>query len=368
MLIERVAVRLVELPLVEPFVAAHGTMTVRELVVVEIDSDEGHGWGECSALPEASYTDEFAAGAFMVIDEELAPRLVGHDLSADGVQARLSLVSGNPMAKAALEMAVLDIELRRDGQSLADRLGAKATHVRAGAAVGLCPVDAIRDRVAALADDGFGRVKLKVAPGHDLDAVSAAQVGAPSIEVQVDGNGAYEWQHIGHLVELAQSGVTAVEQPFAVDDEGPTAELVERSPVPIVADEAASSTVEVGRLYEMGAVSGVSIKPPRIGGIGPAVALHDWCADHGVPATAGGMVESGLGRHALAALAALPGFTLTGDVSPARRWLAADPWPDLQPAEELPGELGVPAEPGVAPDPDRDLLDHHTTRSGETRA
>ena len=133
----------------------------------------------------------------------------------------------------------------------------------------------------------------------------------------------------------------------------------------MVADEAASSATDVDRLHALGAVSGVSIKPPRVGGIRAATTMLGRCVTAGLPATAGGMVEAGLGRHALAAVAALDGFTLTGDVSPAGRWLAADPWPDLTLAA---GGIVVPRTPGVAPDPDLDVLAAHTVLFEEVTA
>ncbi len=360
MLIERIEIRLLDLPLREPFVAAHGSTVSREIVVVRIDGADGRGWGECSALPEPTYTDEFAAGAFDILDEELAPRLLGHRLTASAVRSRLSLVRGNPMAKAALEMALLDAELKADDRSLARWLEVAETRVKAGAAIGLASPDEVADRAASLANDGFARVKLKIMPGHDIDVVAAVKDRVPEIEVQVDGNGSYGSQHLDQLTRLCEAGISAIEQPFAVDAPTLAAELGGRSPVPVVADEAATSMAAVDRLRAAEAAGGISIKPPRLGGILAARELHDACTEWGLAATAGGMVESGLGRHALAAVAALSGFTIVGDVSPAGRWLSSDPWPDLAMAD---GYIEVPCEAGIAPEPDGDVLDRHTIKS-----
>lgn len=362
MLIERVEVRLLELPLVEPFAAAHGTTRSREIAVVRVDSDHGHGWGECSALPEPTYTDELAAGAFVFLHEELAPRLVGHQLTAASIGDQLSVVEGHPMARAALEMAVLDIELRAEQTSLARFLGAGVDDLPAGAAVGLGPIGEVAERAAALAEDGFGRLKVKIAPGHDVEVVEAVLGRVAGTEVQVDGNGAYDARHLDRLTDLAASGIGAIEQPFSPADVEPAARLVERCSIPVVADEAAVSAAAVAHLRSRSALSGVSIKAARLGGILAARDLHDRCVEWGLAVTAGGMVESGLGRHALAALAALPGFTIAGDVSPAGRWLAADPWPDLAMDG---GRITVPTAAGVAPDPDPAVLDHHTTERTE---
>ena len=360
MLIERIEVRLLDLPLIEPFVAAHGSTLSREIVVVRIDGGDSRGWGECSALPEPTYTDEFAAGAFDILEEELAPRLLGHRLAAAAIQSRLAMVGANPMAKAALEMAVLDIELKAADQSLASWLGVDVDRVRAGAAIGLGSPTETADRAEALEAEGFSRVKLKIMPGHDAEVATAVLDRLPNLEVQLDGNGSYGSEHLDQLAELSQSGVTAIEQPFAPDAVTLAAHLCERSSVPIVADEAAASKAAVEGLRSARAVGGVSIKPPRLGGILAARDLHDACVEWELTATAGGMVECGLGRHALAAVSALPGFSLTGDLSPAGRWLAADPWPDLTMAD---GYIEVPGGPGIAPDPDDELLDRHTVKA-----
>ncbi|MCP3992305.1 MAG: o-succinylbenzoate synthase [Actinomycetia bacterium] len=365
MLVDRIELRLLNLPLVEPFVAAHGTMTTRELVVVRIETDSGHGWGECSALPEPTYSDEFAGGAFIILEDELGPRIVGHRLTAGDVLNRLAVVGGNPMAKAALEMALLDAELRADGTSLADHLGHGTTEVKAGAAVGLGSRDEVTERIADLVAEGFARVKLKIEPGHDQQVVEQIQAQVPGVEIQLDGNGSYRRDHVSLLTELATSGVTSIEQPFAPGDETTAAVLVEASPVPIVADEAATDLVTVDRLARHGVLSGVSIKPPGLGGIGAAISMHDRALGLGLALTAGGMVESGLGRHSLAAVAGLPGFTLTGDISPAGRWLASDPWPDLSMTD---GTVSVPSGPGVAPEPDYESIDHHTIRQAIIKA
>ncbi|MGF1595871.1 MAG: enolase C-terminal domain-like protein [Acidimicrobiales bacterium] len=363
MLIERIELRLLDLPLVEPFAAAHGTIDRRTVVVVRIGTDGGSGWGECSALPEPTYSDEFAAGALAMIDEELGPRLVGHDLAAAEVAPRLAVVPGHPMATSALEMALLDVELRAASRSLAELLGATADRVPAGVALGLGPATETAERVVALAAAGFGRVKLKIAPGRDLepvgavlDAVAAAGV---VVDLHVDGNGSYRPRHLDRLIELASSGVSAVEQPLPPGELEAAVSLVAASPVPIVADEAASSAAEVRRLIRAGALSGVSVKPARLGGLLAARSLYDEAVAAGVALTAGGMVETGLGRHALVAMAALPGFGLTGDISPARRWLAADPWPDVVMTD---GAVAVHRGPGVAPGPDPDELDRLTVK------
>lgn len=370
--ISAVEIRLLDLPLVEPFAAAHGTTRTRTLVVVRVEGDGRHGWGECSALPAATYSAESAAGCLRLLVDVVGPALVarpGEPASTDRAELDVRLAD-HPMARSSVEMALLDLELRRAGRSLATHLGATRDRVPAGVSLGLDRPGAVVARARDLTGQGYRRLKVKIQPGHDrvvLDALRSDPAFATA-DIHLDANGAYGPDQLDLVAGLARGpadgrGADALEQPFAPIEVEAAAALVERlarlgdRPVPVVADEAVTTAADARALADRGAISGVSIKPARVGGLGRAVELHDLCRARGLAATAGGMLESGLGRHALAALAALPGFDLTGDLSPAGRWLAADPWPDLVLGD---GHIAVPTGPGVAPDPDPELLDRLT--------
>jgi len=359
---------LLELPLNEPFVASHGETRSRAIVMARVATTIGPGWGECSALPAATYTDESATGCYRSIGDELAPGLIGRPLPDDPSPETVAVPGrdrGRPMATACLEMAIIDASLRSRGLSLARWLGAERDRVPAGVSIGLGTVGGTVAAAERLVADGFGRLKVKIEPGHDARLVEALRRALPAVELQVDANGAYDEADVDDVARLvvgaAERGVDAIEQPFAPAAEAAAVELIERlasgRAVPVVADEAVSSVRDAARLLARGAMSGLSIKPARVGGIAESKRLHDLCLANGLPATAGGMLETGLGRHALAALAALPGFCLTGDVSPASRWLAADPWPDLTMVD---GEILVPTGHGVGPEPDEAVLERFT--------
>ena len=81
--------------------------------------------------------------------------------------------------------------------------------------------------------------------------------------------------------------------------------------------------------------------------------VHDRCAELGVPLWVGGMLETGVGRAALVALASLPGFTVPGDLSASNRYFALDL---TRPFELENGRLAVPAGPGIGVTPLPDVL------------
>ena len=94
----------------------------------------------------------------------------------------------------------------------------------------------------------------------------------------------------------------------------------EADPTPICLDESIVSARSAAAAIRLGACAIVNIKPGRVGGYLEARRIHDVCAAHGMPVWCGGMLETGLGRAANVALAALPGFTLPGDTSASGRY------------------------------------------------
>ena len=234
--IKRIEVRRLLLPLVEPLKSSHGLIADRDIVVVRIDTNEGPGWGECSALPEPTYTDEFAAGAFAVISEELAPRLVRRELSVADLCRKTSTFPGNPMAKASLEMALLDVVLTSRSVALAEWLQTSRDRLPAGATVGVSNPTQVTERIRALVDRGYRRVKIKTSSSIELDAVVVLTHAYPDVGFQVDPNGSCTPGDIGRLVELSNS-LDAIEQPFDPNEVELARQLVAQVDIPIIADE-----------------------------------------------------------------------------------------------------------------------------------
>ncbi len=359
--LEAIEIRQLALELRRPMVAAHGTTTRRDLVVVRVSTADGReGWGECAALAAPTYSSEFAEGALVVIRDHLAPRLLAGPLDPDHVAAATNDIVGHPMAKAAVEMAVIDAHLRTVGIPLAAALGAEASTVPQGGTVGEADLDDLLDQVGALVEAGARRVKLKIRPGHDVPVVATIAAAFPDLELHGDANGSYGADQVRRVIHTIEAGLRAVEQPFAPSELGAAAELVSADiGAHVLADEAATSPDAIELLARRGAATGVVIKPGRLGGLGGTIETLDRATGLGLAVAVGGMIESGLGRHALAAVAALPGVDVIGDLSPARQWLVSDPFVDL--AVDASGDVVVPVAVGVAPPPDPTALEALST-------
>ena len=357
--VREIELRRVRLPLVRPFRTALGTDHERDALIVRVATGAGEGWGECVAPREPFYAAEWVGGAQAVIREFLAPPLMAEPVSADTVGTRLARVKGHPMAKAALEMAVLDAELRGAGVSLAERLGATRTSVECGVAVGIAGTIAeLLDEVDAYLAAGYRRVKLKIQPGWDIEPVAAFRERFGDVALQVDANGAYTLADATLLGALDQFDLLLIEQPLADDDLVGHAGLARLIETPICLDESITSARVAREAIELGACSVVCIKPGRVGGYLEAARVHDVCRDHDVAAWCGGMLETGLGRAANLALAALPGFTLPADLSASDRYFARDLTAPFVLAD---GHLPVPSSPGIGIAPDPDALRALTT-------
>jgi O-succinylbenzoate synthase len=377
MRIDEVELRVVALPLRTPFAAAHGTVAVRTAVLVRVAGPDGEGWGECAALPEPTYTSEYTDGALLALRDHLVPRLFAAaaerstGIAAVDVAGALADVVGHPMAKAALELALLDAEGRASGTSLAHVLSphptGPATAVPAGVAIGLLPSpDAVAAEVQARVAEGYRRVKLKIAPGRDLDHLRAARAaGGPGLVLIADANGAYRLDGEPGAPDDARRleglddglGLACVEQPLPADDLLGHAELARRLTTPVCLDETLTSASLTQQALDLGACSVVCVKAPRFGSWLAAAAVLDRCQGNDVTAWVGGMLDTGVGRLANIALAAHPGATLPGDISATARFFTDD----VTPPVELDGSMvAVPDGPGLGRTIDDAALDRLT--------
>jgi O-succinylbenzoate synthase len=336
--------------LVSPFRTSFGTETDKDVVLLRAIVDGGDapdGWGECVALSEPTYSAEYAAGAHHVLEHHLLPRAIAG--------RPLDEVLGHPMAKATVEMALLDAQLRAEGRSLAAHLGGVRDAVDAGVSVGMQPTTADLVRVVeGYLTEGYRRIKCKIEPGHDVEPMRAVRAAiGPEVLLQVDANAAYTLDDAPVLAELDDLDLALIEQPLPEHDLRGHAQLAGRLRTPICLDESITSRASLVAALDVGACSIVNIKAGRVGGLAEAVRIHDECRARGVPVWCGGMLETGLGRAANVALASLPGFTLPGDLSASRRWFAEDL---TEPFELEDGRLRVPVGAGLGVEPRPDVL------------
>ncbi|MBO1766762.1 o-succinylbenzoate synthase [Allobranchiibius sp. GilTou38] len=358
-----IELRRIGLPLVSPFRTSFGTQTQRDILLIRAVTDAAEGWGECVTLVDPAYSEEYVDGAVDVLTRFLIPALASADqLDGAAVQTILGGFKGHRMAKAALEMAVLDAELTSLGRPLARELGAVHDRVPCGVSVGIMDsVPQLLDAVQGYVEEGYLRVKLKIEPGWDIEPVRAVRERfGEQLLLQVDANTAYTLADARHLAKLDPFDLLLIEQPLDEDDILGHARLAQLMTTPMCLDESITSARSAAAAISFGACSVVNIKPGRVGGYLEARRIHDVCLAHGVAVWCGGMLETGIGRAANVALAALPGFTLPGDTSGSNRYYHQD---ITEPFVLDDGHLAVPTGAGIGVAPRPEYLNEVTTWS-----
>jgi o-succinylbenzoate synthase len=349
--VEAIELRVVRLPLVAPFRTSQHSQDERVALLVCAHTSDGDGWADCPVSTGPFYEPEFLSGARAVITEYLAPLLTtAPALTATRVQAMLAPVKGQQMAKAALETAVLDAELRAKQMSFAQYLGAVRDRVPVGVSVGIPgSLAELVSQVDGYVRQGYRRVKVKIEPGWDIEPIRALrEYFGHDLVLQADANTAYTLASAPHLRHLDEFGLLLLEQPLAADDLLGHAELARLLATPVCLDESITSPRAAATALRLGACSVVNIKPARVGGYLAARAVHDLCAAHGVPVWCGGMLETGVGRAANLALAALENFVFPGDISATDRYFTED----ITAPFVLDGDgcIAVPTGPGTGVD------------------
>ena len=327
--IEEIILREIRLPLVEPFQISSGTMTERQIFLLQIIDSEGRlGWGECVGGDAPYYSPETIDTCWLMIRSAVAPRVLGREFAhpREVHPALEENFRGHNMAKAAVEMAMWELAAQIEQVPLATLLGGTRTKIGTGVSLGIQsdPETLVRKAAQSL-EQGYQKIKMKVKPGKDIAYVRAVREAlGPDAPLMVDANNAYTLEDMDTLKQLDAFNLVMIEQPLAWDDVVRHATLQAQFKTPICLDESITSIEKAEDMIQLGSGKIINIKPGRLGGFTPSIAIHDLCQKNDIPVWCGGMLESGVGRAHNVALASLPNFTIPGDLSPSARYWDQD--------------------------------------------
>jgi o-succinylbenzoate synthase len=350
--LEAVELLRVRMPMVRPFRTSFGIQVDKDAVLVRaLGADGAEGWGECVSAAEPRYSSEWNAGAWLILRDVLTPA------AFRGVDPG---VVGHPMARSALDTALLDVRLRREGVSLSTHLGGVRDRVACGVSLGIDEdTGSLLEQVGRFLSDGYRRIKLKIEPGHDVGPVRAVREAFPDAPLSVDANAAYTLAQADRLMALDEFGLEYIEQPLAEDVLVGHATLQHHLATPVCLDETITSATVAAEAIHLGACRVINVKLGRVGGFEEARRIHDLARDAGIPLWCGGMLETGIGRAANLALASMPGFAMPGDTSGSDRYFHRDVTEPF--VVEPDGTMAVPAGPGIGVDPVPGVLDEVVT-------
>jgi O-succinylbenzoate synthase len=361
--IDAIYLREINLPLAYPFETSLGLTTARRILLVEVESDGLTAWGECAAGEYPYFSEESIDTAWIVTENELAPRLAGKEVvGGGGVPGLLRQVRGNRMAKAALENAVWDLEAQKKRTSLAQLLGGTREVIPCGVSIGIQPSPAaLMEKISEGLEAGYQRIKLKCKPGWDTKIFEQVRKRWPEIALSCDGNSAYRVVDIERIVEWDEFNLQMIEQPLWYDDFYFHSMLQKRLDTPICLDESIRNRRDALAAIDMESCRIINIKVGRVGGFSEAIAVHNATAERGVPVWCGGMLETGIGRAHNIALASLQNFSLPGDISASSRYWDED---IIEPEITVSGrgEIEVPDGIGSGVTVRRDRIEALTVR------
>ena len=369
MRIDGIILRELHMPLVRPFETSFGVTRNRRILLAEVRSEGLTGWGECTAGERPHFSGESTDTAWQVITNDLGPMLARVTVEHGGDCPKIfSVVRGNPMAKAALENAIWDLEAQREGVSLSQLIGGVRDRIPCGVSLGIQKsIPELMDIIERELASGYQRIKLKCKLGWDIEVFEKVRTQWPDIMLSCDANSAYKLRDADHLVTFDAFDLLMVEQPLWYDDFYYHSMLQKRMNTPICLDESIRNRRDALAAIEMESCKIINIKLGRVGGFSEAIAVHNAAQERGIPVWCGGMLESGVGRAHNIALSTLENFRLPGDVSAsARYWHEDIIEPEVTVTSE--GEILVSDAPGRGYEVRADLVEQLTVRKEDIRA
>jgi o-succinylbenzoate synthase len=339
----------IRVPFHEPFRISSGEVSAKDAILVELTAEDGtKGWGEASPMAGSFYSRETPESTWKFLCERLVPRFLNcPELDPPKCSEWLEEFSGEPFAKAGLEGAVWDLEARRKKMPLWALLGGKARPIESGAAIGLfSTIEELLERVDKFLAQGYRRIKIKIAPGHDIELVRAVRGRFGDIPLMVDANAAYGSSDFRAFEELDCLGLMMIEQPLARESLEDHAELQRRLRTPICLDESAEDLETVQEIIRLKSARILNIKVQRMGGLWRAKLAHDAAAAAAIPCWLGTMPELGIASAQGLHLGTLPNFRFPTDVEASSRWFADDIIaPPIEVSRE--GRIEIPEGPGT---------------------
>jgi O-succinylbenzoate synthase len=351
--IERVVLTHLQIPFKEPFRISAGEVALKDAILVAVETSSAVGLGESSPMAASfGYSSDTPEGCWDDLTTTIAPSLLGRMVSAlEDIAETASAWKASRFAAAGAETALWDLLGQARHETIAELLGAPDVRldlgVESGLAVGLYPsiVELIKTIESHL-EAGYRRVKIKIQPGQDVELVRAVRQHFGDVPLQVDANAAYTVADIDVFRELDQYDLLMFEQPMAADDLGGLSALQRAVNTPVCLDETAETVETTAAAIEQGAGRIVNLKIQRVGGLGPALAIHNLCHQRGIACWVGCMPELGIGQAHGIHLATLANCKYPSDLEPSARWFVDD---YVVPLIELagPGILMLPSRPGL---------------------
>jgi len=368
MKIDRVELRKILLPFRKPFETSGWVQNGNYSIIVKVFSEGQIGWGESPVNNLPYYTEETTSTVWNTQKEFLVPLFLENRIShPKEVEKLFSRIRLNNIAKSGLEFALWDLYGKLENKSLSEMLGGRKKKISVGVSVGVIDdLKLLQSQVEEHISQGYKRIKIKIKPGWDLVPVKKIRKGFGKVMLQADANCAYQIKDIKKIQKLDEFNLLMIEQPFAADNLLDHALLQKKIKTKVCLDESIVSLEDAKLVKKINACKIINVKPARVGGLNQAKKIHDFAVKNKISLWCGGMLETGIGRAVNLALASLPGFKLTSDISASSRYFIRD---IVHHPFELNKDstINVPDGRGLGIEVDEDYLDRVTLEKLEIK-
>lgn len=370
--IQKIEVFPVRLPVINSFRFASGSAGAAgelvPLVFVKLTDSAGEvGWGEGRPLPQWSY--ETVETVTTTIRAYLAPALIGMPVTDRWeLHQRMQRAigrgpsTGQPVAKAALDMALHDLCARVAGLSLRSFLGGSDARNTVALSYTLTAheVEAARREVSDAREKGFRHFNFKAAVSPETDiaiAQTVRQAAGPAAFVWADANQGFQPHEALCVVrELAAAGVDVLEQPFPADQLHLMRRLRGACPIPLAVDEASVSPADFFHYAAEGLVDYLVVKLTRSGGIWPSLQQISVAAAAGLPLLVSGLTDSLLTKLAVCQVVTVSGYQGPAALNGSQFLDESALYPEKA-ALEFEGAVHLNDRPGIGIQPDQQALE-----------
>lgn len=364
MKIEQIELYNLSIPFIFPFKFSNGELLDHTCLIVVIKSEGLIGWGECPTFDNPYYTYETINTASHILKDFLIPRIINKNINyPQEIRDLLAPIRGHNMAKSALDSAIYDLFAKAENVSLSKFLGGVKNRIKVGVSVSLQgDIEQLLNKVESYVNEGYQRVKLKIAPNWNLKPLREVKKKYPDLSLMADANSAFTLDDVALFREMDELNLTMIEQPLAYDDLLDHATLQAEINTPICLDESINSLHDIRMAIALKSCQIINLKVSRVGGITNALEIHHLCEKMGIKLWCGGMLESGIGRATNLHLASLSNFVFPADISATNRYFREDitqPTVYLNPEDST---ISVSTNSGIGVEVDENLLkkySHH---------
>ncbi len=369
--IERVELFPVRLPMIKSFNFASGSAgavggTAPHLFVKMIDSEGRIGWGEGRPVPSWSY--ETLETTTMTVRHQLAPAIIGMPISdRRGIQLRMHQAigrgpsTGQPIAKAALDIAVHDLCAQASGMTLRSFLGGRDSQNRMELSYTLTG----HDRASIIEEMGEGMAagfhhfnfKAAVDPATDIEVAETVRAQIPDGGfVWADANQGFQLQQARTVARAFEAiGVDLLEQPLSADQTHLMRALRLQTSIALAVDEASVSPGDFFNYVSLGLVDYLVIKLTRSGGIWPTLQQIAVAQSAGLPLIVSGLTDGFITKVAACQVALASGFAGPAALN-GSQFTAEDALFPQKALQERNGSVVLNNSPGLGVAPDEDAL------------